>query len=804
MASPLPALQPGAGTFRFAGLQRRIILFVVGLLVPVLGAVLLVVNAVNQRNARAAIDDGLAVGARVFERLLEQNNRQLIQAAEILSLDFAFRQAVATRDLRTTESVLSNHGARIGADLIVLVSLDRRVIADNLGSRLVARPFRYPWLIDAAEAEGRAAGMEVFEDGQLYQLAVVPVRAPEPIAWAAFGFLVRDRLDKEVLSLTRLGVSFFGGTAGADRWTVLDTTLAPEQVEAQQQVLRGDGGRTRRSITVDSPQGEYRTLVMPLPGRGATSIVATLAQSVDDVLASYRRLETLLLILGASALLVSVVGGVVIARGITRPILALADMSRRIEDGDFTRSVAIEGKDEIAELARHLDRMREGLAAREDQIRRLAFRDVLTDLPNRTLFNDRLRVAMELAERERKPLSVLLLDLDRFKQINDTLGHQTGDQVLQQTAKRLGALLRKSDTVARLGGDEFCVLLDCGAEAAKHIAQKILRALDEPIVIGEHALDVRASIGIAGYPVDSGDPETLMRHADLAMYAAKRGNLGIAAYDATLGRYRTEQLSLLSDLRRAIENEELRLVFQPKIDIRTGHVAGAEALVRWQHPERGPVPPGDFIPFAEETGFIKSVTRWVIEAAARQCGRWSALGMSLKLVINISRKDLLDPGMPEAILAALQRHNVAVRSLGLEITENGVMEDQAAAITVLKRLRALNIDLAIDDFGTGQTSLAYIKHLQVTELKIDRSLVRNLVHDDKDRAIVLSIIELAHNLDLTVVAEGVEDHSSLDVLRKLGCDLVQGYVFAKPLPEAEFREWVAAWRPAAVRAVAPA
>ena len=283
------------------------------------------------------------------------------------------------------------------------------------------------------------------------------------------------------------------------------------------------------------------------------------------------------------------------------------------------------------------------------------------------------------------------------------------------------------------------------------------------------------------------------------MYAAKRGNLGVAAYDATLGRQGTEQLSLLSELRRAIENEELRLVFQPKIHLSTGEVTGAEALVRWQHPERGLMPPGDFIPFAEQTGFIKSITRWVIEASAQQCARWSALGMSLQLVINISVQDLLDPGIPEAILAALERNNVTTRSLGLEITESGMMRDQAAAIVVLKRFRALGIDVAIDDFGTGHSSLAYVKQLEVTELKIDRSFVRNLVQDGKDRAIVLSIIDLAHNLDLTVVAEGVEDKNSLEVLHKLGCDLVQGYVFAKPLAEREFRDWFSAWKPAAAR-----
>ena len=798
--SPRSKPASSAPALRLGGLQRRIVLFVAGLLIPVLAVVLLVVNEVNSRNARTAIDEGLATGERVFERLLEQNNRQLTQAADVLSLDFAFRQAVATRDLRTIESVLANHGARIGADVIMLVSLDRKVIADTLNRRLAGGPFRFPWLIDAAEREGRTAAMVVGDDGQLYQLVVVPVRAPEPIAWAAFGFLVRDRLDRELKSLTRLDVSFFGRTADETRWTVLDSTLPAEQLEAERRSLEGKAARVQRAVTTESQRGEYRTLVMPLPERGAIAIVATVSQSVDDVLAPYRRLETILVLLGVAALAISAIGGVIIARGITRPIHALARMSQRIEEGDFTRVVEIERQDEIGELARRFDRMREGLAAREDQIRRLAYRDVLTDLPNRTLFNDRLNVAIEFARRERREVAVLLLDLDRFKQINDTLGHQTGDHVLQQTARRLRSLLRKSDTIARLGGDEFIILVsDCGIDEASGIAEKILKALDEPIVIGEHSLDVRASIGIAGYPADSEDPETLMRHADLAMYSAKRGNLGVAAYEPGLERHRREQLSLLSELRRAIENEELRLVFQPKVDMRTGEIAGAEALVRWQHPERGSVPPADFIPFAEQTGFIKSITRWVIEAAARQSSRWSAAGMPLKLVINISVQDLLDPGMPEAILAALHRNDMPTRSLGLEITESGVMQDQAAAIGVLKRLRELGLDLAIDDFGTGHSSLAYAKQLQVCELKIDRSFVRNLVQDHKDRAIVLSIIELAHNLDLTVVAEGVEDGETLRVLHDLGCDLVQGYVYARPLPENEFRDWVAAWKPAAAR-----
>jgi diguanylate cyclase (GGDEF)-like protein len=787
-----------AGTERLVRLQTRIILFIAGLLVLVLGSVLLVVDAVNSRNAHAAIDASLEVGKRVFDHLLEQNNRQLTQAADILSLDFAFRQAVATRDMRTAESVLANHGARIKADMVTLVSLEHAVIADTLDRSLAGQPFRFKSLIATAEREGIAAGL-VASDDRLYQLVAVPVRAPEPIAWAVFGMRLEDRIGRDLQSLSRLEISFFA-KAGDGDWKLLSSTLSRGLQQAELHSLAGDPGSAGRSLTIEGPGGEYQTLLVPLGKSGPHAIVAVLAQSVDEALAPYRKLGAILAALGAAALALSIIGGALIGRSITRPIRALAEMARRIEQGDFTHAAEVGGRDEIGALARSFNRMREGLSAREDQIRRLAFRDALTDLPNRTLFNDRLNVALEIARRTKSSFTVLLMDLDRFKQINDTLGHQIGDQVLQQAARRLREMLRKSDTIARLGGDEFSVVLS-GTEPAegKQIAANILRALEEPIVIGEHLLDVRASIGVASYPADGEDAETLMRHADVAMYVAKRGNFGVTQYEPVHDSLHKEQLSLLGELRRAIENAELYLVFQPKIDALTGEVTGAEALVRWQHPQRGAVPPAQFIPFAEQTGFVRLITRWVIDAAAAQSARWIAAGAPLKLAVNISAQDLLDPATPEAIVEALDRHGVPAKLFGLEVTESGVMQDPAMAIGVIKRLRALGIGIAIDDFGTGYSSLAYVKQLEVSELKIDRSFVRNIVQDAKDRAIVLSIIELSHNLELTVVAEGVEDEASVDVLRKLGCDLIQGYVYSRPLPERELGDWIAGWRPRAMR-----
>jgi signal transduction histidine kinase/ActR/RegA family two-component response regulator len=298
---------------RFGGLQSRIIIFIAGLLIAVLGSVLLVVNAVNSRNARAGIDEDLAVGKRVFEHLIEQNNRQLTQAADILSLDFAFRGAVATRDLQTIQSVLANHGARINADLVTLVSLDHTVIADTLDHKLAGRPFRFPGLVDDAEREGKSAGLAVNDD-RLYQLVVVPVRAPEPIAWAVFGLLLHDRLGKELRSLARLDLSFFGKASGDGSWTLVASTLPRELQEAELRLLAGDSGHVEHTLAIDGPQGEYQTLVIPMPQRDTYTIVAVLAESVDVALAPYRHLGSILLALGVAALIVSMIGGVLILR----------------------------------------------------------------------------------------------------------------------------------------------------------------------------------------------------------------------------------------------------------------------------------------------------------------------------------------------------------------------------------------------------------------------------------------------------------------------------------------------------------
>jgi diguanylate cyclase (GGDEF)-like protein len=657
------------------------------------------------------------------------------------------------------------------------------VIADPSDPRLAGLPFAYPALLQAAERDGRASGI-IMQGGRAYQVAVVPVLAPTPIAWALFGILIDERLARDLRYLAALEVSFFG-RAGAAGWTPLSGTVSA----ALQEALAGALVEPTRAIL---EVGSHEALAIPLDTYGDAKVVAVLARSIDEALAPFRQLGTLLVALVFGSMGACVVGSIFIARSVAKPLSALSEMTRRIEQGNYAQPVEVAGPAEVGELAQRFNVMREAIAAREEEVTKLAYRDPLSDLPNRTLYNDRLRMAIEAAKRANAELTVLIMDLDRFKNINETLGHRIGDEVLRQVASRISGLVRKSDTTARLGGDEFAVLLiNAGIEEARAVATKVVATLEVAIVVGQHSLDVGASIGIAAYPLHGEDAETLMRRADAAMYAAKRANAGVAVYEPRIHELREEQLSLLSELRRALDAGELRLFFQPKVSLGRGDITGAEALVRWMHPTKGLIMPERFIPFAEQTGFIRTISAWVIDAAARQAARWRDARRPLKVSLNISVHDLQNPQLVELLLGALERHELPAALLCLEITESGVMQDAAHATELLRRLHTLGVGCAIDDFGTGYSSLAYIKQLKVDELKIDRSFIRNLVTDPKDRAIVLSTIDLAHNLGLGVVAEGVEDQASADLLRELGCDEMQGYLIAKPLEPAALETWLA-------------
>jgi len=417
------------------------------------------------------------------------------------------------------------------------------------------------------------------------------------------------------------------------------------------------------------------------------------------------------------------------------------------------------------------------------------------------LLRDRLTQALSAAQRHDSPLALLLLDLDRFKEVNDTFGHQQGDLLLCEVGRRLRGALRASDTLARLGGDEFAVLLpDTDADGAEATAEKLRAALEPPILVERQPVAVGASVGIALCPDHGADASTLLRHADVAMYTAKQAGTALATYDAAQDQYSPERLGLIAELRQAIAHGGLILHYQPKADVSTGRVRGVEALVRWQHPARGLIPPDQFIPLAEHTGLIAPLTSWVLDAALRQRRVWARDGLDLDVAVNLSMWNLRDPALPDTVAALLERYDVPAARLCLELTESSVMADPAHSLAVLARLRALGVRLAVDDFGTGYSSLAYLKRLPVDEIKIDRSFARDMGADDTDAAIVRSTIGLGQSLGLTVVTEGVEDRATWDLLAAGGCDLAQGYYLSQPLPADELCRWLqrAPWEPWAV------
>jgi diguanylate cyclase (GGDEF)-like protein len=430
---------------------------------------------------------------------------------------------------------------------------------------------------------------------------------------------------------------------------------------------------------------------------------------------------------------------------------------------------------------------------RGEQLHRVATTDELTGLPNREHFRERLGDEIAHAGATGGPLSVLLMDLDRFKEVNDTLGHDVGDRLLAEIGPRLASCVGPDGLVARLGGDEFAVLpAPRTGDRAKleRIAAELLSSVQHPFFTEELSIDVGASIGVVSFPRDGEDVNTLMRHADVAMYKAKRSQSGCKFYEPAYDNNSLQRLSVLSDVRRALESGEIVVHFQPIVDFDHRRVSGAEGLVRWQHPERGLLSPAAFVPLVEQTGLIRPLTRRVLDLSLAECARWRRAGYDLSVAVNLSVRNLLDRDLPSLIPRLLATYGLTPDALKLEITESMLMSDPDRVLATVKRLSALDVRLSVDDFGTGYSSLAVLRELPINELKIDRSFVTPMLSDESDLIIVRSTINLGHDLGLRIVAEGVEDEETVNRLSELGCDLVQGFHLSKPLEPAAFGDWM--------------
>jgi diguanylate cyclase (GGDEF)-like protein len=773
----------------FKSLERRIVALLLTVLLLVQLAGFVVIQNAISRNGRAVIAEELVVGERVFRRLLKQNAEMLTQGAQLLAKDYGFLSAIASNDDETITSALTNHGARIGASFTVMVNPDRSLRVDSAHALSETGRRRILQLVDSAEKDGSAVGTGIVENG-LFQFVVVPVKAPVVVGWVVMAFPMDQRLAADMLALSSLETSFLVGS-GQNAWIASATTLTPDAIATVTSELNRESAARRSAIDVSMGGNQYAGLFSELAkGDGQTAVVL-LQRSVSAAIAPYRALQMTLLILTAVGILVAALVSMVTARRITGPLRELTNTARRLGGGDYDGPIPTGGGEEIAELSHAFGVMRSGIAKREAEIHKLAYWDSLTDLPNRAQFARRLREAIGSA----RTCHILMMDLDRFKNVNDVLGQSFGDALLRSVAQRLvthtGA---DRANIARLGGDEFAILLVDGTLAdAQEVALRVLKSLEMPIVLDDQAVDLGAGIGIAGYPQHGGDAESLLSRAEVAMHVAKRSGNQAAVYDAATDESSQQSLSLLSELRRAVDRNELKLYVQPKLSLDKGEVTGLEALVRWAHPERGMIFPDQFIPFSEKTGFIRVITLWMLDQAAALCSALALEGMYPKLSVNISARDLMDQDLAAKFSEILFRHKVSAASFCLEITESAIMDDPVRAQNTLESLHALGAELSIDDFGTGYSSLAYLKQLPVDELKIDKSFVMNMEHDANDAKIVRSTVDLGHNLGLRVVAEGIESEQAWELLSQMGCDSGQGYLMSRPIPANEFGPWSLRW-----------
>lgn len=723
----------------------------------------------------------LQVAAQSFARQFEDMSHRVAASVQVLAQDFALRSAVAQRDEATLASALRNHGRRVGATQMLLIDVDGRIEADTAGQFPAGTAFPYADLVERALQEPVAA-LVVWKQ-RAYWMVVVPVLAPDLVGYIGAAIPVDDRVLLRLQQQSALPKSIeLAAADAAGGFAVLARGSDPSRLAVP---LATRGRLPAAPVVVEIGGHEFVSQAVWLAGsRHSPRVAAVLGFSVDEALKPYRPVAAAWSVLLAFGLGVGLVCAWLIARSVSRPVEELAALARRIAAGDYSPPETSVRADELGQLANAFGNMAHAIREREARILHQAGHDQVTGLPNRTATE--AAIGHALAAHPQRPAALLMLGLGRLPEIIKTLGHVVADRLMCEAGARVQATA-SAGLVARATDTQLSIFLP-GAERAQafDVAQRIVEVLVEPYREADLTLDFAPAVGVALAPEHGTDAGVLLRRAEVAMIGAVHAADPIALYDPATDPHRPERLSLMGDLRHALEFGGIHLHFQPKLNLQDGRIDSAEGLARWLHPAVGPVAPDAFIALAEETGNIRRVTRWALGAGIAQASRWKAEGRAIRVSINVSARDLDDADLPRRIDGLLQAHGVAPTQIVLEITESAIMGKPEAAIAVLRRLADEGIDLAIDDFGVGQSSFAYLRRLPVRELKIDKTFITHLAHSREDRIIVGSIVELGHHLGYRVTAEGVDDPAALAWLREIGCDHAQGYLIAAPLPVDEF------------------
>jgi len=769
------------GSFR-----KRLLVLIIGLVVVTQTVTLAAVLASTRGTVEERAAEQLSSGGALALQLMRFRAGQLSNGVAVTAADFGFREAVASGDSLTILSAARNNARRIGADMVMVLDTHGKALASTVALNADAVESIKLLLKDPGARDQPAF---IVLGPSAYQLVLAPVRTPETIAWVAMGFFADDSLAQRIRDLVGSEVALV--LHGHDGVTHVAATLPAAQ---RNELLAAAGPAAGvASAGGESPHlmrlggADYLTLARPLDALGDL-VDVRLLKPQREVLAPYQELRNAMLAIDGIALLMAALVGGVLGRSAARPIGELARAAQRIQQGQYETAVSVGGADEFRSLARTFNAMQRNIADREAAITFHAQHDPLTQLPNRWYATQVLeRLVHETAAGGRGAL--ILLALRNLRDINVSLGMSVGDDVLREVAHRLRQNVSENDTVARLGEAQFMVIVPgCTAERAQLYAEQLVGLVHTGFHIAGVGLELHVACGLCLLPEHGAGTEELLQRAQVALEDAHDAPARVAVYRPGQDDVHRRRLTLIADLRAAIDNDQLTLVYQPLVTMAARSVRSLEALVRWTHPQLGPVPPGEFVPLAERTGGARRLTDWVLKSAIRQMGEWREQGLELQLAVNLSAPDILDPQLGDQILALLRAHAVHPTSLLLEITESAVMLDPQGAARNMQLLRIAGVRFAIDDFGTGHSSLSQLSLLPVDELKIDRSLISQAVKGAV--TIVTSTIELGHSMGLKVVAEGVEDANAWGLLRRLGCDFAQGYLISPPLPVAQVASFV--------------
>ncbi|TVP46617.1 MAG: EAL domain-containing protein [Halomonas sp.] len=742
----------------------------------------------TQNDALAKGSQRLEVGARVLNQLLDIRGEQLRNNVSILTDDFGFKSAVATQDTATLNSVLANHGDRAQADMVVLSDLGGNVMASSHHEQGGSMPF--PELFETAQQSGSGVGV-VIDSGQPYEFVLMPVRAPNLIGWVGMGFLIDTTFTQEINALTGLDISIVTYDASGEV-----SYLASSHQEQLAMRLMSDHGDSltegrNASRSHISDDDDYLSYISTLLANEQHQSFAIIQLSRDELLGAYSQLQWQLVIIVGLMLLLTLAIAMWSARSISKPLVAIARAAQRIGQGERVEHIP-EGSS-IAEtglLARTLLSMQQDIAKRESTLRHQSRHDLLTDLPNRISALEDLQHYIRL----NKPFTLLRFAINDFRSLNDTFGYALGDYVLVTLAKRIQQLPAPTVKGYRLDGAELVLLIN-HSTCDDATFEQLVNSLSQPISVEKSLITPSFTSGEVNFPAHGNTPQLLLRRSDIALDHALRHKKSHARYIDGQDEQHLRQLMLIRDLQGAVDNGELWMAYQPKVDTQTGNVFQFEALMRWRHPTLGFVPPDEFIDLAERSGSIGLLTGWMLAHVCNQLRLWKSEGYQLSVAINLSASDVINPALAQRIHHLLSQHGLTPDQLALEVTESAVMQDVDAATQTLIELNQLALKIAVDDYGTGYSSLAQIKRLPIDELKIDKSFVMKLDSQEEDQTIVRSTIEMGHNLGLKIVAEGVENRASAELLSQLGCDYLQGYWIAKPMPGEALTDWLDSFTP---------